>query len=106
MASSPFACEGMTLANGLRVLAAPARHIHRAHVALYVKVGSRYETRSTNGISHFLEHMIYRGTGRLESAHAVNLAFEELGGYLHASTQADYGVFSVTLPPESLDSAS
>jgi predicted Zn-dependent peptidase len=106
MASSRFGCQAVTLANGLRVLAAPAPHIHRAHVALYVKVGSRYETRATNGISHFLEHMMYRGTERLRSAHAVNLAFEELGGYLHASTQTDYGVFSVTLPAESLDAAS
>jgi predicted Zn-dependent peptidase len=98
--------EARTLANGLRVAVAPAPHIHRAHVALYVRVGSRYETRSTNGLSHFLEHMLYRGTERLRSAHAVNLAFEELGGYLHASTQSDFGVFSVTLPSESLDAAS
>jgi predicted Zn-dependent peptidase len=80
--------------------------MHRAHVALYVKVGSRYETKSSNGLSHFLEHMLYRGTERLRSAHAVNLAFERLGGYLYASTQADFGVFSVTLPGESLDAAS
>src|SRR5580700_5533096 len=106
MPNSPFACEAVTLANGLRVLAAPASHIHRAHVALYVKVGSRYETRTTNGISHFLEHMMYRGTERLRSAHAVNLAFEELGGYLNASTQTDFGVFSVTLPDESMDEVS
>jgi predicted Zn-dependent peptidase len=106
MASSPFACETTSLANGLRVLTAPAPHLRRAHVALFLRVGSRYETRATNGISHFLEHMMYRGTDRLRSAHAVNLAFEELGGYLHASTQADYGVFSVTLPPESLDAVS
>ena len=49
--------------------------------------------------------MIYRGTPRLPSAHAVNLAFERIGGSLYASTQTDYGVFSVTLPPESLDEA-
>jgi predicted Zn-dependent peptidase len=106
MASTSYVCHARTLANGLRVLVAPAPHIHRAHVAIFVKVGSRYETRATNGLSHFLEHMLYRGTPTLRSAHAVNLAFEELGGYLHASTQADFGVFSVTLPEESLDPAS
>src|SRR5271170_3944698 len=105
MTSSTFVCEARTLANGLRVLVAPAPHIRRAHVALYVRVGSRYETAETNGLSHFLEHMLYRGTPRLRSAHAVNLAFESLGGYLHASTQTDFGVFSVTLPEESLDAA-
>ncbi len=94
-----------TLDNGLRVIAIPQPQLHQAHVALYVRVGSRFETAASNGISHFLEHMIYRGTERLPNAHAVNLAFEELGGYLYASTQSDYGIFSLTLPPESLDDA-
>jgi predicted Zn-dependent peptidase len=95
-----------TLANGLRVVVAPLPQLHRAHVALWVRVGSRFETRETTGISHFLEHMIYRGTQRVPSAHAVNLAFERLGGTLYASTQVDHGIFSLTLPPESLDEAS
>jgi predicted Zn-dependent peptidase len=95
-----------TLPNGLRVIACAQPQLHRAHVALYVRVGSRFETPETNGISHFLEHMLYRGTSRLPSAHAVNLAFEQLGGYLYAATQTDFGVFSCTLPPESLREAS
>ncbi len=94
-----------TLANGLRVVIAPQAQLHRAHVALWSRVGSRFETTRDNGISHFLEHMIYRGTRRMPSAHAVNLAFEELGGLLFASTQVDHGIFSLSLPPESLDGA-
>jgi len=100
-----LAHRSAVLSNGLRVLAIPQPQLHRAHVAVYVRVGSRFETREKNGISHFLEHMIYRGTPRLPSAHAVNLAFEELGGYLYAATQTDYGVFSLTLPPDSLGAA-
>src|SRR5690606_6451890 len=91
-----------TLPNGLRVVVVPQPQLHRAHVGLYVRVGSRFETPRTNGLSHFLEHMLYRGTPRLRSAHEVNLAFESLGGYLYAATQTDFGVFSVTLPAESL----
>jgi predicted Zn-dependent peptidase len=87
------------------VVAAPQPDLHRAHVALYVRVGSRFETQKTNGVSHFLEHMLYRGTDTLTSAHDVNLAFERLGGYLYAATHTDFGVFSVTLPPESLAEA-
>ncbi len=94
-----------TLANGLRVVIAPQPQLHRAHVALWSRVGSRFETSEDNGISHFLEHMIYRGTRRMPSAHAVNLAFERLGGLLFASTQVDHGIFSLSLPPESLDEA-
>jgi predicted Zn-dependent peptidase len=95
-----------TLGNGLRVIVCPQPQLHRAHVALYVRVGSRFEERANNGLSHFLEHMIYRGTKRLPSAHAVNYAFERLGGYLYAATQTDYSTFSLTLPRESLADAS
>ena len=70
-----------------------------------MRVGSRFETEERNGLSHFLEHMLYRGTPRLKTAHEVNHAFESLGGYLYASTQVDYAVFSVGVPPESLERA-
>ncbi len=93
------------LANGLPVVVAPQPHLQRAYVALWARVGSRFETEKDNGISHFLEHMIYRGTRRVPSAHEVNLAFESLGGSLFASTQVDHGIFSLSLPPESLDEA-
>ncbi|HLK37694.1 MAG TPA: pitrilysin family protein [Polyangiaceae bacterium] len=94
-----------TLENGLRVIVSPQPWLHRAHVSLWVRVGSRFESPEDNGISHFLEHMIYRGTQRVPSAHAVNLAFEHLGGSLFASTQVDHGIFSLALPPESVDRA-
>ncbi len=102
---SSFALEDFTVGSGLRVLVAPEPQLHRAHLALHVRTGSRYEVPETNGLSHFLEHMIYRGTPRLPSAHAVNDAFERLGGNLYAATQTDFGVFSLTLPTESLDAA-
>ena len=91
-----------TLSNGLPVVVVPQPALHRAHVALYVRVGSRFETPKLNGISHFLEHMLYRGTPRLPRAHDVNLAVESLGGYLYAATQVDFGVYSITLPAETL----
>jgi predicted Zn-dependent peptidase len=93
------------LQNGLRVLVVPQPHLSRAHVGFYARTGSRFETEATNGISHFTEHMLYRGTPSLPTAHAVNDAFESLGGYLYAATQVDFGVFSVTMPHESLAEA-
>ena len=95
-----------TLGNGLRVVVAPQPQLHRAHVALYVRVGSRFENKTTNGLSHFLEHMLYRGTPDLKNSHDVNDAFESLGGYLYAATQTDFGVFSVTAPSESIAASS
>ena len=90
---------------GGRVVVVPQPHLHRVHLALYVRTGSRFEDEQTNGISHFLEHMLYRGTPTLKTAHDVNLSFERLGGSLYAATQVDWAVYSVSLPGESLEEA-
>jgi predicted Zn-dependent peptidase len=90
------------LANGLKVIVVPTRAAHRAVLSMLFRVGSRYETAEDNGISHFLEHMLYRGSPSFKTAHEQALAFEGLGGSLYAATQADYGSMSLSLPPESL----
>ncbi|HEY1960484.1 MAG TPA: pitrilysin family protein [Polyangiaceae bacterium] len=92
-------------ARGGRVVAVPQPHLHRAHLALYVRTGSRFESEETSGISHFLEHMLYRGSAKITGAHEVNLAFEKLGGSLYAATQVDWSVYSVSMPPENLGAA-
>lgn len=90
------------LPNGLLVVLVPQPAVHRAVASLYLRVGSRYETKENNGVSHFLEHMLFRGTPSLPSAHAQALAFERLGGTLYAATHVDHGVMSVTVPPKNL----
>jgi predicted Zn-dependent peptidase len=90
------------LSNGLRAVLVPRPGLHQASVALFLRVGSRFETSKTNGVSHFLEHMLYRGTPALPNAHAQALAFEGLGGTLYAATAADHGLMTLTLPPETL----
>jgi len=91
------------LPNGLRVVLVPQPNVHRAVVSLYLRAGSRYETPENNGISHFLEHMVFRGTPSLKSAHDQALAFERLGGTLYAATHVDHGVMSVAVPPTNLE---
>jgi len=93
------------LPNGLRVLAVPRPNANRAVLTMLFRVGSRYESADDNGISHFLEHMLYRGSTSLKTAHQQALAFEGLGGSLYAATQADYGTMNLTLPPDSLTDA-
>ncbi len=88
------------LPNGLDVAIMPMPHLHTATVMVGVRVGSRHETRELNGISHFLEHMLFRGTAAHPSAFEFNLAVEELGGTLHAATCADFTTYELTLPPE------
>lgn len=91
-----------TLGNGLRVVVVPQSSLHRVSFGLFVGVGSRHESLETNGVSHFLEHMLYRGTARHPSAHEQNLAFEQLGGSLSAMTHADHTHLHVIAPPSSL----
>jgi predicted Zn-dependent peptidase len=90
------------LPNGLNVVLVPRPGLHQVSVALFLRVGSRFETAETNGVSHFLEHMLYRGTPSRPNAHAQALAFEGLGGTLYAATAADHGLMTLTLPPETL----
>jgi predicted Zn-dependent peptidase len=83
----------------------PVPHAHVAAVAVHVRVGSRFERAPENGISHFLEHMLHRGTPNHPSAHEQALAFERLGGTLSASTTVDHGVLGVAVPPENVEPA-
>jgi predicted Zn-dependent peptidase len=92
----------ITLPNGLRVVLVPMPAIHTAVASLYLRVGSRFETAEDNGVSHFLEHMLFRGTRSLGSAHEQALAFERLGATLYAATHVDHGVMSVSVPPANL----
>lgn len=92
-----------TLKNGLHVVCIPRSSAEQAVMVLHIRVGSRFETVENNGISHFLEHMLFRGTPSFENSHQQALAFERLGGMLYAATHVDHGLMSVTFPPESLE---
>jgi predicted Zn-dependent peptidase len=95
--------ESLTLGNSLRVRLIPLPHLQSATVSFFVRVGSRYETAQTNGLSHFLEHMLYRGTETHPAAHELNLAIERLGGTLDAATHVDFTSYDLTLPSETIN---
>jgi predicted Zn-dependent peptidase len=88
------------LANGLSVVTVELPHLHTAALVFYARVGSRYESPKDNGLSHFLEHMLFRGTQRYQSSYALNYAIEELGGTLYAETGRDYSLYQISLDPE------
>jgi predicted Zn-dependent peptidase len=93
------------LANGLRVLTIHRPHLHRAVAAVYVHVGSRHERPRQNGLSHFLEHMLFRGSEALPSAALVNDAVESLGASMNAATHSDFTMFELSAPPDALAAA-
>lgn len=77
-----------TLDNGLRVITDNLPGIHTATLGLWVEVGTRNETPDVKGISHFLEHMAFKGTSN-RSAKQIVEEIESVGGYLNAYTSRE-----------------
>ena len=73
------------LSNGLTVATAEMPHMASVSIGLWVGVGGRYEPAALNGVSHFIEHMLFKGTHR-RSAREISQAVEGIGGYLNAFT--------------------
>ena len=88
------------LPNGLRVLTAPAPGLHSAMIALYVRAGSRHEESHRNGISHFLEHLFFRGSVGWPDTVAMNTAVESAGGSLNGITARDHGCYYTPIHPD------
>lgn len=88
-----------TLSNGLRVVTVPLPHLHSADIAVYLKVGGRNDPPGRTGLSHFLEHMLFRGTADYADSLAIESAFESLGGGVNAATDADSTCFYARIHP-------
>ncbi|HMG52898.1 MAG TPA: pitrilysin family protein [Kofleriaceae bacterium] len=97
--------ETTTLDNGLAVTTVALPHLHTAVCALFVKVGARFERPEDNGLSHFTEHMLFRGTERYPTSLALNTAVERLGSTLHAETGRDYTLCQLALDPAGIPAA-
>jgi predicted Zn-dependent peptidase len=77
-----------TLKSGINVVTDTMPHLETASLGVWVKSGSRHERRDENGISHFLEHMAFKGTRR-RSARQIAEEIEAVGGDLNAATSAE-----------------
>ncbi len=86
-----------TLENGLRVITTPIEGTKSVTVLCLVGAGSRYETIEINGISHFLEHMFFKGAKRYINAPAVAEAIDSVGGDFNAFTGKEYAGYYVKL---------
>lgn len=78
------------LGNGLTAVAVEMPHLHSVELAMFVRAGLRFEDEKNNGISHFLEHMMFRGNRTYPDSIALNLEFEKIGRDLRASTLSEY----------------
>ncbi|HET8569754.1 MAG TPA: pitrilysin family protein [Candidatus Limnocylindria bacterium] len=85
--------EKVTLPNGLRVLVSEMPEARSVSISIYVGVGSRAESREDAGTSHFLEHMVFKGTAKRPTAQEISQAIEGVGGVANASTDKECTVF-------------
>ncbi|MBN1460818.1 MAG: insulinase family protein [Armatimonadetes bacterium] len=102
--ASPSGVQERTLENGLQVLVQEDHAAPLVSSYVWYRVGIRHEPAGQAGISHFLEHMAFKGTERL-SGREMNRLVTAKGGYLNGFTSMDYTAYVETLPSDSLDLA-
>jgi len=85
------------LPNGLRVVCEVMPRVRSAAAAFLVRTGSRHERAGEHGVSHFLEHMCFKGSRR-RTAHEINVRFDELGSIYNAYTSKEQTVYYGWLP--------
>lgn len=78
-----------TCNNGLRIVSEPIPHFRSVAVGVFVKAGSRDESPEENGITHFIEHMLFKGT-ETRSAKKIAQEFDRIGGDINAYTSKEY----------------
>jgi predicted Zn-dependent peptidase len=99
--------ELTTLDNGLRILTVTMPHVQSVSLGFFLNVGSRYEHETLAGASHFIEHMLFKGTARRPTARDIADAIEGRGGMFNASTGLETTLYWAKVAaahlPETLD---
>lgn len=88
-----YTYDKVTLPNGIRVLFLHMPHVHSAVCAAYVGMGSRYESPEHAGLSHLVEHMLFRGARGYERSVDLLASVEDIGGSADAFTSPEYAAF-------------
>ncbi|MGB6719088.1 MAG: pitrilysin family protein, partial [Candidatus Acidiferrales bacterium] len=94
--------EQTTLPNGLIVVTEPMPHVRSVSAGIWIKTGSRSETPELGGISHFIEHMVFKGTSR-RTAEAIAREVDSLGGMVDAFTAKEMVCFNTRVLDEHLE---
>lgn len=95
----------ITLKNGLRIITVPEKESKTATILVLVGTGSKYETKETSGISHFLEHMFFKGTKKFKKPKDVAEFLDKVGGDFNAFTGEEYTGYYAKVSSEFLDNA-
>jgi len=77
------------LDNGVRVITERVEHMHTVSIGIWVANASRHESPECNGVAHFIEHLLFKGTER-RTARQISLEIDSMGGILNAFTGHEY----------------
>jgi predicted Zn-dependent peptidase len=94
-----------TLKNGLRIITAPQKGTQAVTVLVLVGTGSKYETKKISGISHFLEHMFFKGTKKRPDKLKIAETLDKIGGIYNAFTGEDYTGYFAKVAAQNFDLA-
>ena len=92
-----------TLTNGLRIITVPMKDNPAVTVLVMAETGSKYEQKSDNGISHFLEHMMFKGTSRRPKALDIARELDSIGAQYNAFTGQEYTGYYAKAAVEHID---
>lgn len=81
------------LPNGLRIVTSPMPEMRSVTIGLFLAVGSRFEKLKESGVSHFIEHMLFKGTKKYPTSKEISGAIEGIGGVLNAATDKELTVY-------------
>jgi predicted Zn-dependent peptidase len=94
--------ERFTLQNGLRLITTQMPGMRSASIAFFFSIGSRYEHDQIAGVSHFIEHMLFKGSRRYTTARQISEAIEGVGGVFNGSTGKEMTSYTARVPGEDL----
>jgi predicted Zn-dependent peptidase len=94
-----------TLANGLRLVTDSMPHTHSVAISFFIGAGSRYETEKQAGVSHFIEHMCFKGTKKRPTSAEVSTVIEGVGGMFNAGTDKELTIYWCKIARPHFDSA-
>jgi predicted Zn-dependent peptidase len=91
--------------SGLKVLTVPMPSLESATLTIWVKTGSRNEESKISGISHFLEHMVFKGSKKRPTAREISQAVDAMGGEFNAGTEKDWTNFYIKARKDNIETA-
>ena len=93
------------LSNGLRIVTIPMPSLESVTVSVWMKTGSRSETQKNNGVSHFLEHMFFKGTTNRPTAKQIAEEIDQIGGVQNAGTSKEYTEYYIKCRADKIEVA-